>query len=49
LTWWLEDNQPHPPERMNEMFRQRTQPVVEAVMIVIKEQLLKLNSGGFYT
>jgi AcrR family transcriptional regulator len=33
LTWWLDNNQPYPPERMNEMFRLLTQPGVEAVML----------------
>jgi AcrR family transcriptional regulator len=32
LTWWLDNNLPYPPERINEMFRQLTQPGVEAVM-----------------
>jgi hypothetical protein len=34
LTWWLDNNLPYSPERMNEMFRQLTQPGVEAVMKV---------------
>ena len=33
LTWWLDNNLPYPAERMNEMFRQLTQPGVEAVML----------------
>jgi hypothetical protein len=34
LTWWLDNDMPYPAERMNEMFRQLTQPGVEAVMLV---------------
>jgi AcrR family transcriptional regulator len=32
LTWWLDHNMPYSAERMNEMFRQLTQPGVEAVL-----------------
>ena len=32
LTWWLDNNLPYSAERMNEMFRQLTQPGIEAVM-----------------
>jgi AcrR family transcriptional regulator len=32
LTWWLDNNLPYPAERMNDMFRQLTQPGIEAVM-----------------
>ncbi len=32
LTWWLDNNQPYSPERINEMFSQLTKPGVEAVM-----------------
>ena len=32
LTWWLDNNLPYSAERINEMFRQLTQPGVEAVM-----------------
>lgn len=35
LTWWLDNNQPYSPEQMNEMFRQLTQPGVEAVMQIV--------------
>jgi AcrR family transcriptional regulator len=32
LTWWLDNDLPYSAERMNEMFRQLTQPGMEAVM-----------------
>jgi AcrR family transcriptional regulator len=32
LTWWLDNNRPYTAEQMNEIFRQLTQPGVEAVM-----------------
>jgi AcrR family transcriptional regulator len=32
LTWWLDHNAPYPAERMNEMFRQLTQPGIEAIL-----------------
>ena len=32
LTWWLDHDLPYSAERMNDMFRQLTQPGVEAVM-----------------
>jgi AcrR family transcriptional regulator len=32
LTWWLDHDLPYPAERMNDMFRQLTQPGVEALM-----------------
>jgi AcrR family transcriptional regulator len=32
LTWWLDNNRPYSAERMNDMFRQLTQPGVEAVL-----------------
>ena len=32
LTWWLDHNLPYTAERMNDMYRQLTQPGVEAVM-----------------
>ena len=32
LTWWLDNNLPYSAERINEMFRQLTQPGVEGVM-----------------
>lgn len=34
LTWWLDNNLPYSAERMNDMFRQLTQPGVEAVMLI---------------
>ena len=32
LTWWLDHDLPYPAERMNEMYRQLTEPGVMAVM-----------------
>ena len=32
LTWWLDHDLPYPAERMNEMFRQLTQPGVENIL-----------------
>jgi AcrR family transcriptional regulator len=32
LTWWLDNNLPYSAERMNEIFRQLTEPGVEEVM-----------------
>jgi hypothetical protein len=32
LTWWLDNNLPYSAERMNEMYRQLTEPGVMAVM-----------------
>ncbi len=32
LTWWLDHDAPYPAEQMNEMFRQLTQPGVEAIL-----------------
>jgi AcrR family transcriptional regulator len=32
LTWWLDNNLPYSAERMNEMFRQLTQPGVESIL-----------------
>ncbi len=32
LTWWLDNNLPYSPDRMNEMFSQLTRPGVESVI-----------------
>ncbi len=32
LTWWLDHDLPYPAERMNDMYRQLTQPGVEAIL-----------------
>ncbi len=32
LTWWLDHDLPYPPEKMNEMYRQLTQPGIEAIL-----------------
>jgi AcrR family transcriptional regulator len=32
LTWWLDHDLPYPAERMNEMFRQLTQPGIENIL-----------------
>lgn len=32
LTWWLDHDTPYSAEQMNEMFRQLTQPAIEAIM-----------------
>jgi AcrR family transcriptional regulator len=32
LTWWLDHNMPYPPEQINDMFRQLTQPSLEAIL-----------------
>ncbi len=34
LTWWLDHDMPHPPERMDEMFQQLTMPGFWAVLKV---------------
>ena len=39
LTWWLDNNLPYSAERINEIFRQLTQPGVEAVMAGAVERL----------
>jgi len=33
LTWWLDHNMPYPPEQINDMFLQLTQPSVNAIML----------------
>jgi hypothetical protein len=32
LTWWIDNNMPYSIERMNDMFRRLTQPVIETMM-----------------
>jgi len=32
LTWWLDHNVPYPAERMNDMYRQLTQPGITAIL-----------------
>ena len=32
LAWWVDHDLPYPPQRMNEMFQQLTQPAVETMM-----------------
>ncbi|MBU4225819.1 MAG: TetR/AcrR family transcriptional regulator, partial [Chloroflexi bacterium] len=32
LTWWLDHDMPYPAERINDMFRQLTQPSMDAIM-----------------
>lgn len=32
LTWWVDHDLPYPPERMNEIFKQLTQPAIETML-----------------
>jgi len=32
LTWWVDHDLPHPPQRMNEIYQQLTQPAIAALM-----------------
>jgi hypothetical protein len=32
LTWWLEHDLPYPAERINEMYRQLTQPAIDSIL-----------------
>jgi AcrR family transcriptional regulator len=32
LIWWVEHDLPYPPQRMNEIFQQLTQPAIESIM-----------------
>ncbi len=32
LTWWVEHDLPYPPERMNAIFQQLTQPAIESML-----------------
>ena len=38
LTWWLDHDMPYPAERINDMFRQLTQPSVDSILQGIKLQ-----------
>ncbi|MDA8098666.1 MAG: TetR/AcrR family transcriptional regulator [Nitrospiraceae bacterium] len=58
MIWWLENNMPFPPERMDEMFRQLTMPGMEAALgrkvqkrDIDKAAIVKKDSGAkaFYS
>jgi AcrR family transcriptional regulator len=47
MTWWLDNNMPYPPEKMDEMFRTLTKPGIEAALgNNVEKRAQDLMAGG---